>query len=392
MNTPESNTAIELEIASPIAISNLAARELAVPADRAATLFAPFAKPFAVAAALIAEEPSATDADSARALRLKIVKARTDIGRTKDMAKADVKIVGSLIDWYHNNGRNECQVVEARLEEIEKAEERAEAERKSSIKRTRLAELLAVGVDGSFYPLGDMPDESYSQLLSSHQIAHEVRLAKLEKAKEDERIAAEKAEADRIARAQAETAERERIRLENERLRKEAAENEAALKVEREAEAKQRAEASARAKAELEKMQREQAAAEAKARAIARIEREKIEAAALAERERASKERAELERKAQDERQQRERLELEAKARLEAEEKLKRDAEEAAARAAAAPDAEKMKAFANVLRSLALPDMSTPLGKRGAVKVDELVEQLAKDVENIAAKIGKAGA
>src|SRR5690348_16189164 len=134
MSAAATTPAVELEIASPLAIAKHASTELAAPVDRATALFAPFQKPFAAAAALIAEEPTATDAATARVLRLKLVKARTEIARTKDIAKADVKLVGTIIDWYHNKGRDECQAVENRLEEIEKAAERAEAERKNKLR------------------------------------------------------------------------------------------------------------------------------------------------------------------------------------------------------------------------------------------------------------------
>jgi hypothetical protein len=392
----------ELEIASPVAIATHAATELAVPADRATALFAPFAKPFAVAAALIAEEPSATDAASARVLRLKLVKARTEIGRTKDIAKADVKIVGNLIDWYHNKGRNDCQAVEARLEEIEKAEERAEAERKAKIKAERLAELATVCVDGQYYPLGEMPAEAYNQLLSSSRLAHAAKIAAEEKAKEDARIAAEKAEADHIAREKAEAEERERIRIENERLRKEAAEKEAALKAEREAAAKQKAEDEARAKAERERLEaiaaeeRRKAAeaAETARKEAARIEAENAKAREEAA-EKARKDREAIEAKAKAERDAAEALAREWRkkadeaarieaSRKEAEERRQREEMESASRAAAAPDREKLQAFAAVIRTLELPEMSTKAGKQAAAAIAGLVEELAIYTERAA--------
>lgn len=378
------STVLELEIASPVAVANHAATELAVPADKATALFAPFAKPFAVAAALIAEEPSATDATSARVLRLKLVKARTEISRTKDLAKADVKIVGNLIDWYHNKGREECQTVEARLEEIEKAEERAEAERKSGIKRERLAELLAVGVDGQYYPLGEMPAEAYGQLLASHRLAHETRIKAEAKAKEDAKIAAEKAAAERIAREKAEDEARERVRQENERLKSEAEAREAAMKVERERleaiaadERRKASQAAEAARKEAARIEAENAKARAEAAEKARKEREGIEAKAKAGRDAA-------EAKAKKERQAREKLEAEARSRKEAEDRRQREEVESLARAAAAPDREKLQAFAALVRTLEVPEMATKAGKQAASGLAGLVEELAVYIERAA--------
>jgi len=66
-----------------------ASTELVCPADKVAALYAPFEKPFQAAADLLAEEETATTAFDARALRLKMVKARLlEIEKAEERAEA----------------------------------------------------------------------------------------------------------------------------------------------------------------------------------------------------------------------------------------------------------------------------------------------------------------
>lgn len=320
---------------------------LHAPKETALSLFSPFREPFENAAKLLMEEPSATDPKAARELRLRMVKARTGIAAVKDSAKADIKLAANIIDWYHNKGRDQLAEAEARLDAIEKAAARAEAERKAAIRAIRMAELSAVGVDGQYYPLAEMPDAAYSQLLESSTIAHTAKIEAERKAAEEARIAAEKAEAERIKREAEEAAERARIKAEAERLR-----------IENERLAKERAEVEAKAKAEAA------AAAEA-----ARKEREALEAKARAEREEAA-------RLAKIEREKREALEAAEAARIAAEKKREAEARAAAKRAAAAPDREKLASYGSAIKALALPEMDTAEGKASAARINASIAEL----------------
>jgi hypothetical protein len=355
--------ALELEVMPPevAAVST----ELHAPKETALASFTPFQKLFADSASLLAKEKDATTPKDARKLRLEMRAHRSACKQTKDTVKADILLAGRLADAYFNRVTGPLENAEARLDEIEKAAERAEAARKATLKAERTTELSAFGVDCQFYDLGAMPAEGYAQLLSSSKVAHEARLAAEAKAKEEALIAAEKAEAERIAREKAEAAERERIKAEAERLR-----------VENERLAAERAEAEKKARAEREaleaaaKAEREKAAEAARVAAEqARKEREALEAKAAAERKEAA-------RLAQIEREKREALEAAERARVAAEKKRQEEEAEAARRAAAAPDQEKLKAFAELVKTLEVPELTTPEGKQAAQRVGVAVGDL----------------
>lgn len=367
-------TTLELEIV-PAEVKAVST-ELAAPQDKALAMFSPFQKLFVDAHALLSAEASTTDPKAARELRLKMRAQRGLFKRSKDDVKADILMAGRVADWYFNKGTKPLEDAEARLEEIEKAAERAEAARKAALSAERTKELSAFGVDCKFYDLGSMPAEGYAQLLSSSKIAHEAKLAAEAKAREDARIAAEKAEAERIAREKAEAAERERVRLENERLR---AEVEAARKEKEAAEAKSRAEREAAEKAaaaERARVAKERAEAEAKAKA----EREAIEAKARAEK-------AEAERLAKIERDKREALERAERERVAAEKRRQEQEAAAAARAAAAPDRDKLNALADLVETIEVPDMATAAGRRAASAAISQIRDLAKAIRLSAASL-----
>lgn len=350
-------TEIKFEVLPPEV--KKASTELTMPAAKAMALFVPFQKPFENAAALLAEEEKATDAASARALRLKMVKARTAITATKDESKSELNKDAKIIDFYHNEGRDLLSAAEARLREIEEEAERKETARKVALSQERTMELSAFGVDCQFYQLGDMPQEGYAQLLESSKVAFEAKKAAEAKAKEEARIAAEKAEAERIAKEKADKEERERIAAENARLKREAEEREAAAKAEREAAEKARVAAEAKAKAEKDAIEAKAGKEREEAEAKAKAEREKVEAAAKLERE------------------AREKAEAEAKALREA--AAKKEAAEAAAKAKAAkaPDKEKVAAFALSVRKLELGAMTTREGQELSEKIADQINKMA---------------
>lgn len=318
-----------------------ASTALSAPANKVATLFLPFQKPLENAAALLLEEEQADTAEKARALRLKMVKARTAITATKDESKSDIKLAGSIIDWFHNKGRDTLSAAESRLKAIEEAEARAEAARKLELKTKREAELSKYGVDGRFYSLGEMPEEGYVQLLESSRAAFVARAEAEAKAAEEARQAAEKAEAERVQREAMEAAERARIAAENARLKAEAESAAAAAKVERE---KLEAEA---------KKARELAAAIEKA---AREAREKAEAEARALRE-------------ADE------------ARVKAEAEAAKALAKAAAKAARAPDKDKLVGWAASIRGTPIPKLKSPEAAAIGVEISERISKLVAWIE-----------
>lgn len=384
MNT---DSALELEVMPPevAAVSN----ELSAPKETALAAFSPFQKLFAGSTELLAREKEAHTPEAARKLRLEMRKHRGACKATKDAVKADILLAGRLADAFFNRATTPLENAEARLDEIEKAEERRIAKERDDRKMARLTELCAVGVDGQHYPLGEMPAEAYAQLLSASKLAHETKLAAEAKAREEARIAAEKAEADRLAREDAERVERERIkaeaerlRIENERLAKEKAEAEAAARAER-----AKLEAAARRAAEIARQEKEaaekKAAAELKAaQERARKEQEAAEAKA---REEAAKA-AEL---ARIEREKREALERSEAERVAAEQRRIAEEKAAAARAAAAPDKEKLAALAEQVKALAFPEMSTEAGQLAINRIKSDASRLIESIRTEYKNLGK---
>lgn len=315
---------------------------LAAPAvEQLLSAFAPMAKQ---ARSLVAQSQGVTDPKLARACRLKLRETRIEIESTRKRLKEDSLRTGKAIDGMANILKYVIEPVEEQLEAHEKAAERAEAARIEGIRKDRHEQLAAVGVDGTFYNLGAMPDDGFTQLIDASKAAH---VAKIE--------AARKAEEERKAKEAAEAAERERIRLENERLKQEAAEREAALQAER-----------ARVAAE-------QAAAAEKARK----EREAVEAKAKAERE-------EIERKMQAERAARAKAEQEAAAAKKAQEDRERAEADARRQAAMAPDREKVRALSQSIKATALPDVSSQEAQAALARIKAKIATLAAEIEQLA--------
>lgn len=302
----------------------------------------------------VTDATQVTEIKQARALRLQLKEARVKSEHVRKTLKEESLRKGKAIDGIANVIKFLIEPLEERLLQQEQFAERKEAERKAALKSSREELLRPFNVDTSFYQLGEMPEQTFAQLLDSTRLAHDARIE-----------AARKAEAERIAKQQAEKADRARIRAENDRLKKEAEAREAAAIEERRKNEKAVAAAAAKAR-------REREAIEAKAKA----EREAAEASAAEERGR-------LEAVAAKERAAREKLEAQARAAKQAEER--RVAAEAAARKRAelAPDKEKLVAFAASLRALAVPVVTSP----AAVK---LAEEIRGEVEHVAAWVAKS--
>jgi DNA repair exonuclease SbcCD ATPase subunit len=242
--------------------------------------------------------------------------------------------------------------IDAERERI-KQEKQREADAKL---QKRIEALQAVGAPFVLSELVQMTDTQFGFVLASATDAWEAK----EAARKDAEAKA-KAFEEQQAREAAERAERER----KEREAKEAAEaaERARIKAEQEAEAKRLAE-------EREAIRKEREAIEAQKRAQEQQAREQ-----RIREEEAAKAKAEAERKAREEAEAKERAAAAEKARQEAE--AKRLAEIEAAR----PDADKIRALAQVVREIALPKLSTPAGQTAITEIEGWIARLAKSID-----------
>lgn len=316
-----------------------------------------------------------TDPKLARTARLELKNLRVAAEKKRKELKEDSLRMGKAIDGANNILLSIIVPIERGLEDIEKAEERRIAEELRQRAESRIAEFSRFITPGMLMPpLGAMTEEQFQATLADAKLLYEMKLE-----------ASRKAEAERIEREAAEARERLRIAEENDRLRKEAAEREAQMKAEREAAAAKQRELEEAVRKERERVDAEKAAAEAQARK----EREAMEAKAKALREKqeaaARAERAKAEAAAKAEREAREKAEAEAKALRDAEEKRIADEAKAKAKAAKAPDREKLIAFAGNVRGL------TP-GSMKSAEANAIAEEIAAQVEKFAAWIEKKAA
>lgn len=256
---------------------------------------------------------SPTTSARAKELRLKYVKVRTGTAEIHKAQKAFYLAGGRFIDGWKNAQLFASQGIEEKLDAIEKYAENLEKERKLKLKTEREAELSKYCDNVQMFPLGDMEQLAYEQLLNGQILAHEAKI-------EAER----KAEEERIAREKAEAEERERIRLENIELKKRQEEQYKIL-------------AEERAKAEAEKKSAE---AEAKRIADETAKREaEVKAKADAEQKRMQEE---AQKKIAEERKERERVEAELKAKQEEEARIKAEEAEREQAELAKGDADKI--------------------------------------------------
>ena len=268
----------------------------------------------------------------AREARLALREIRVNADKTRKALKADALAYGNAVQAVFNTIKLAIEPIEKHLldqEQFLEIQAKKERERLDAERASELRPYAEFGGDLTFSdtPYGSMTPEGWEKYLQ---------------AAKDAKAAHEKAEAERIAREKAEAEERERLRKENERLQAEARD-------------------------------RERAAAE---------ERRKME-------EQARKEREEAARKLAAERAERERLEAEARKREEEEARRKEAEEEARRKAEAAPDKEKLLAYANELGTLPVPvsKMSTEEGKRAAEEIMHMVLELSYAIEDIANRL-----
>jgi hypothetical protein len=208
----------------------------------------------------------------AKDLRLSYVKVRTGTDKIHKELKAFYLNGGRFVDAFKNTQAFASGEKEKTLKAIEDHFENMEHERTEKLRVDRLA-MIKPYTEIEPLALGHMEQAVFDNLLNGFKVAYEVRIAAEKKAEED-RIAKEKAEAD----------ERARIKADNERLIKEAEERERLAEIERKKQAQilaeQKAESDKREKelqikADKERKERERLAAEIKAKEDAEKEAEK---------------------------------------------------------------------------------------------------------------------
>jgi hypothetical protein len=283
----------------------------------------------------------------ARECRLELRRVRCAIENTRKDAKADALRYGKAVDGMANVLKFLCEPEEERLEEIEQAEVRKEQARIAALVESRMTALIEAEANPAAYNLAAMDDATWDTVLAGAV-----------KAKQDRIEAERKAETDRIERERKEAEERARIKAENERLKAEAEKREAEIKAEREKEAAERAKVEAKLKAEREAAQKAAQAAADEAARVAKAaadERAKVEAAeAKAKAEKAAAEQAESDR---------------------------------LAKLAAAPDKEKLLAFAAAVLDLELPEMATDAGRAVIIGIGTMQGKMAMWIKQEAGKL-----
>jgi len=296
---------------------------------------------------VVTDATQVTQIKAARAARLKLKDIRVEVEAKRKQLKEDSLRTGKAIDNVAGMVRKMIEPEEARLEECEKFAERAEAARVKVLIETRTARLAPFGVDPAHYALGTMTEEAFDSLVKMHTREREEKAAAELKAKAE-------AEAARLERE----AEEARIRAENMRLQAEA-----------EAARKEQARIDAEAAKERARVEAEHRKEQDRLAAVARAEREAREKA-----EREAREVVEAAKRAEAARVAREQAEAKAKAAAEA--KAKR-----------APDGQKLKAFAASIRAVALPEASTEEGKTAARRATNMVNDLARAIEDLASQL-----
>lgn len=270
--------------------------------------------------ALITKEITSELSQEAGDLRRKLVKVRTGIADIHKTQKAFFLASGRFVDAWKNKETLPVEQMEEKLSEIEKYQERIEAEKQEKIREKRAAELDKYEAEYEHIDLGAMDEDVWNNYHAGVKIQYNQRIE-----------AEKKVEADRIAKEKAEAEERERIRKENEQLRKEAEQREKDAEIERK-------------KSEAERQKQEAIVAEEKKK-TAKLEADaKILADKLLAKEQADKA-------------ENKRIEDEKKA------------------AILVPDKEKLIAFANKLQQLELPKVKSNGAKKVVLSTFELLKK-----------------
>jgi hypothetical protein len=303
-----------------------------------------------------------TEMAQARLARMELRAARVAMDKTRLGLVENLKARTGKIDATARIIREKMESLEAELLESEQFAERHAAKLKAQLKADRENELLPWTDTPIIGDLSELSEIDYGNMLAGAKL--------LRKVKEE---AAAKVEFDRKAKEEAERVERVRLHAENTRLIAEAKERTRLAEIER-----KRIEAEREEERRKAKETSDAALAKAKAEAdkrtkIAAEERQRIEEKAKADAEEAAKLKAELDRRTKEA----------------ADELAKRNAERVAAdkaarEAAAAPDKKKLKAFAERLRLLEIPDISNRPAK---LHLEGLIRDLAGMIDLQAEKL-----
>lgn len=371
-----------LELADPQTQSDeqlaIVVRECGLPQQSAAELVNKFAPLMAKAKPLFvtAQSIKVTDVSDvqqmklARSVRLAFREIRIAAEKLRKSEKQESLLRGKAIDGLFNVIAYAIDPVERGLQEQEDFAERKEKERLEALKKEREALLQPLGVDVTFYVLDAMPPDQFGKLLAG-AIAEDAEKKRKAAEEEQKRIAAEKAEEERKKK---EAEERERIRLENERLKREADERDRAA---REAQEK----ADREAKAAKDKADREKAELEAKLKK----EREQAEEAKKVMQRKSDMEAQMIRQQAEENQRVEREKRLEAERELENQKKAQKAKEEAIAKAQAkaarAPDAAKLRAYAAALRAVPVPEFKTAEAKTAWDTLAPWLEDVFNDVE-----------
>ena len=248
----------------------------------------------------------------ARGARLALRQIRLEIEEAHKVQKEAAKVEGQCLDEIKRNALALIKPEEDRLQACEDFAKNAEVARKAALRAERAAALAQVEAITTGFVLEDLPEDRWLELLESETTKFHARKA-----------AAAQAELDRQAKARADAEAAQKLRAENERLRAEQAEKDHAAAAER---------------AEASRLANE-------ARIAARVEQDRL--ATITRKEREARE------KAQQFILDQEQAEAEKKA----------ESERLARAAAAAPDAEKLRAFLRQLDDLYPGEASTDAGK-----------------------------
>lgn len=352
----------------------------------------------------------------AREGRLFLKEKRIAIEKKRKELKEQSLREGKIIDSISNILKGLIEPIENDLEQKEKFAETHEAIRRAALKHDREVELfpfmdfVPAGID-----FGVMDEENYQKIFSGAKIQFEARRIAEERA-EAERIENERIEELRWERADAirpyyqffndtginlgkmssdefssllselkqkkadYEAEEKRIREENERLQREKEEAEKVAAAERAKAEAERKSIEEKARKEREEIERKAAEERRKAEEARKAAEEK----ARIEREKIARELAEERAKAEAERK---RVADELEAKRKAEEKAKKEAEAAARKAANAPDKEKLLAFVNSIRSVAIPEVKSSDAKKISKYIARSISTLCASITTMASDL-----
>lgn len=271
----------------------------------------------------VKDESDTKGMEHAKAAQKTVREIRLEVEATRKKFKENALRTGQAIDKIAGLFTDQIEPVEARLKELAEFAKRAEQARKEKIATERAEKLRAVEVDPAIYPLAVMEEAAFESLLEGSTLAFEKR----------KQITAEQARA-KLAAEQAQAKALQEQKAENDRLRKEQADKDAAAKKERDAIAEQARKA-------------------------------KDAADAVVRTERLAREKAENELKQK---------------RAEEQQKIDDEAK-AAARAAAAPDQEKLMALALLIRQIQVPAMATAAADEMTIKIRSWIGLLADRIE-----------